>query len=202
MRRTLDREFYRPRNTGVEPFTPEGTDLEVWSWEEEVRGNTRYFLTVFGGRRSKPDSNYWYKTRSHRDDSLDRIVRNTRETIKWKEERRASRKNPHSLKVGDLLKSSWGYDQTNVDFYEVVELNGKTMVTIEKIGGKPWKNTEDPESEYDDWYVSPNPEVRTGELSKHRVNPSSNSVRITSYANAYPTELGAKCYETPFYAGR
>ena len=28
------------------------------------------------------------------------------------------------LKVGDVLRSSWGYDQTNVDYYEVVELVG------------------------------------------------------------------------------
>ena len=36
----------------------------------------------------------------------------------------------HGLKVGDILYSSWGYDQTNVDFYEVVALVGTTMVEI------------------------------------------------------------------------
>lgn len=39
----------------------------------------------------------------------------------------------HPLEVGDILDSSWGYDQTNVDFYEVIALNGKTFVTVEKV---------------------------------------------------------------------
>src|SRR5699024_303951 len=39
----------------------------------------------------------------------------------------------HPLKVGDILVSTWGYEQTNVDFYQVVSFNGKTMVTIQQI---------------------------------------------------------------------
>jgi hypothetical protein len=35
---------------------------------------------------------------------------------------------PTPVKVGDFFYSSWGYDQTNVDFYEVLSLSasGKT----------------------------------------------------------------------------
>jgi hypothetical protein len=32
---------------------------------------------------------------------------------------RMKRQMPHSLKVGDILYSSWGYDQTNISFYVV-----------------------------------------------------------------------------------
>jgi hypothetical protein len=32
-----------------------------------------------------------------------------------------------SVKVGDILVRSWGYDQTNVDFYEVVKTTEKTV---------------------------------------------------------------------------
>lgn len=38
----------------------------------------------------------------------------------------------HSLKVGDILSASWGYEQTNVDFYQVIALKGKTMVTVKE----------------------------------------------------------------------
>lgn len=34
----------------------------------------------------------------------------------------------HTLKIGDILYSSWGYDQTNIDFYEVVKVMGKNVV--------------------------------------------------------------------------
>lgn len=37
------------------------------------------------------------------------------------------------LQVGDILSSSWGYEQTNVDFYQVQRLAGKTMVEVVKV---------------------------------------------------------------------
>jgi hypothetical protein len=37
------------------------------------------------------------------------------------------------LEVGTLLKSVWGYDQTNVDYYVVTAKNGSTMNTIRAI---------------------------------------------------------------------
>lgn len=37
----------------------------------------------------------------------------------------------HGFKVGDLLYSAWGYDQTNVDFYEVVRVS-KASVWLRK----------------------------------------------------------------------
>jgi len=39
-------------------------------------------------------------------------------------------------KVGDILISSWGYDQTNVDFYKVLKISpsGKS-VSIQRIKG-------------------------------------------------------------------
>jgi hypothetical protein len=40
-----------------------------------------------------------------------------------------------TVKVGDILVSSWGYDQTNVDFYEVVKTTEKTVWFI-SIGSK------------------------------------------------------------------
>jgi hypothetical protein len=38
-------------------------------------------------------------------------------------------------KVGDILHHSWGYDQTNCDFYQVVEAK-KASVILKKIGAK------------------------------------------------------------------
>lgn len=38
-------------------------------------------------------------------------------------------------KVGDILVSSWGYDQTNVDFYKVIRTTPKSIV-IRQIQGK------------------------------------------------------------------
>ena len=39
----------------------------------------------------------------------------------------------HSFKVGDILYSSWGYEQTNISLYQVVALNGASMVTVKEV---------------------------------------------------------------------
>lgn len=39
----------------------------------------------------------------------------------------------HTLELGDILYSSWGYNQTNIDFYQVTKLIGKSMVEIRRL---------------------------------------------------------------------
>jgi hypothetical protein len=63
------------------------------------------------------------------------------------------------VKVGDIFERSWGYDQTNVDFYKVVELTktGKSAKVI-KIGQKITKQTGDMSE-----LVEPDPEKVIGQ---------------------------------------
>src|SRR4051794_18893251 len=44
--------------------------------------------------------------------------------VAWKQRKagyRAESNQGHSLKVGDIITNSWGYDQTNVDWYRVTK---------------------------------------------------------------------------------
>ncbi len=50
-----------------------------------------------------------------------------------KQEARKRFQNPY--KVGDIVHHSWGYDQTNCDFYQVVEVKPASVV-LRKIGAK------------------------------------------------------------------
>jgi len=47
--------------------------------------------------------------------------------------------NPY--KLGDILHHSWGYDQTNCDFYQVVEVK-KASVVLRPIGAKTVEGSE------------------------------------------------------------
>lgn len=38
-----------------------------------------------------------------------------------------NKKPEHGFTIGDILVSSWGYDQTNVDFYQVTRIMPKTI---------------------------------------------------------------------------
>ena len=89
--------------------------------------------------------------------------------------RQAARKafDAHSVfSVGDILSASWGYDQTQVEFYEVTGLTRQT-ITIQEIGQRTVKSTGSMSE-----MVTANPRYRGG-ISTHRV--TSESVKLNSY---------------------
>lgn len=43
------------------------------------------------------------------------------------------KKNKFGVKVGDYFSISWGYEQTNVDFFQVIALVGETSVKIREV---------------------------------------------------------------------
>lgn len=59
-----------------------------------------------------------------------RCKESEQERAEWKA---AKKSTANSLKVGDVLYTSWGYEQTNVEFLEVVALVGSTMVEVREI---------------------------------------------------------------------
>jgi len=87
---------------------------------------------VFGGKRSKPDLNYSYATAERRNSHVAKMF----EYIRKRDERSRQRRQPQkrTLEVGDILYTSWGYEQTNVDFYQVTGLVGKASATLRKVG--------------------------------------------------------------------
>ena len=53
----------------------------------------------------------------------------TKSTIK-KESQKAEKTNKFGVKVGDIFRMTWGYDQTNNDFFQVIELVGANSVRV------------------------------------------------------------------------
>ena len=97
--------------------------------------------------------------------------------------------NAHSITVGTILSHSWGYDQTNVDFY-VVTRTTKTMIEFIAIA----KDVEYTGTATD--YATPRmvggtPVTIGTDTNRRKVNDYGNgpSVRLQSYAgagNLYP----------------
>ena len=42
-------------------------------------------------------------------------------------------KNRYGVKVGDIFSASWGYEQTNVDFFQVIALVGESSVRVREV---------------------------------------------------------------------
>jgi hypothetical protein len=86
------------------------------------------------------------------------------------------------LKVGDILESSWGYDQTNIDFYQVVKLVGKSSVSLRQMAC-----ASTPEQGFMTAYKTPTTPLgepftkREGQLEDGKPY-----VRLSSYAYAFP----------------
>lgn len=111
-------------------------ELRVWTWEETINEQTRYMLLVGStSKRKKKALVYEYATREDwRQRRLTKLVENTAASSKIKAERKAAKKNfVHTLEVGDILVASWGYEQTNINFYQVTKKAGKTMVEFKAI---------------------------------------------------------------------
>lgn len=89
------------------------------------------------------------------------------------------------MNKGDILVSTWGYEQTNADFFEVVEVSPKT-VTVRPIASR-----EDYEAESMTGSAWPIPGAFRGEPMRRRPVPElwaggGESIRITNYAYARP----------------
>lgn len=55
---------------------------------------------------------------------------------KTKAKTKTEPKNIFGVQIGDVFYDSWGYDQTNIDFYQVVGLKGKTTVELKPVKKK------------------------------------------------------------------
>lgn len=76
----------------------------------------------------------------------------------------------HTLEVGDVLRAMWGYEQTNIDYYEVTRRLGRTMVEVRKIAAQSEG------TQYMQGDCSPQPGHYIGEPLRCR--PSGNAVRV------------------------
>lgn len=89
----------------------------------------------------------------------------------------------HDLKVGDILTSSWGYDQTNVWYFQVVKVTAK-QATLRRIGSERVESLT-----YGSWRSRPVKDKFIGDKAYTRKVGDTGErtfVKIESYMYAYP----------------
>lgn len=88
----------------------------------------------FSGRRRKADFFYKYSDEEKRNIAVNKYLESQKEQLADKEKRKAEKLSyQHDYKIGDILYSSWGYDQTNVDFYQVVAVPSSKSIKIRQL---------------------------------------------------------------------
>jgi len=117
-------------------FTPEGAT----KIEQQESNHVVYVYTnmhgqlcaiAYGGRRTKPDFQYSFPTEERRAAYIKKYLEDQLKRHRQTEERKALLKQQkkaelEKLKVGAIFHSGWGYEQTQCDFYQLIELKGQT----------------------------------------------------------------------------
>ncbi|EDJ7683689.1 hypothetical protein CH200_21630 [Salmonella enterica subsp. enterica serovar Kentucky] len=103
--------------------------------------------------------------------------------------------NNGTVSVGDVFASSWGYEQTNVNFYQVVSTHGKKTVTVREIRAA----THLTDSMVG--YKIPVLDDFTGECLKRQVKVCLDelAIKIEDFETAYKTAPGKKHRFTSYY---
>lgn len=124
--RAQAKAFYIKGKTKIQP-----KGLEIEFYLEDRAGG--FYMMAFQGTAGKPCANYRFKTAAQRAGYMARMAESAKLSADYKAKRKAEAKAGRKLQVGHILYTSWGYDQTNVDFYQVTALKGETMVVVQKI---------------------------------------------------------------------
>lgn len=90
-------------------------------------------VLAFFGNRAKPFIWFHYSTVEKRNEKITEFFKTVTENQERKTKNRKVAAQPHTLKVDSIVSTSWGYDQTQVEFYQVVELVGKATVVYQEL---------------------------------------------------------------------
>lgn len=125
---------YHPSDyTGEEKFDDIG--MIVWKTEEAGKDGM-YHAIAYAGKANKPLWHFRFRDEQRMRKQIDETVDRLRKRKKMYDDRKQERMNyKHDFVVGDILYSSWGYEQNNIDFYQVIEVKNKAVV-IREIANK------------------------------------------------------------------
>lgn len=118
---------------GAEHFTDE---LGRWESFMYTRGD-RFCVVSYLGKAFRPTEHYGYPNEEKARAAVVKFAEYAEGVAARRAAAKAQRKaelaKPHGLTVGDVVANSWGYDQTNVQFFEIVKVCGVRTVEIREL---------------------------------------------------------------------
>lgn len=128
----LTREFFVP--PGAVKVRDKASSAVVYAYDR----NGQPYAVAFHGKAAKPAFHFRFRDTEAREKRVRKFFAEVQGVENYKAERKAKRREklaqPHKLQVGHILVSSWGYEQTNIDWYQVTALKGARSVELRKIG--------------------------------------------------------------------
>lgn len=212
----LQREWYIPKNSEEIKATDSTAVAYLLHRNGDSPRDAAYPFQVvtFSGKRAKPDGNYIYRTEEQARRSITTHAESVRQSEEFRAKRKAERYDVRAadhFKVGDLLYTSWGYDQTNIEFWKITRVLEKSVEVV-AIGSKSVPGTQGFMSEQ----VTPDPDnvlqprtthdgrtiipwaMENNGIKRVQRCGDSVSVRIHDHSNGYPIKLGESRYESHY----
>lgn len=131
MRLSMDRSFYTSTYSKV-AASSYGGDLAGFEAYQKLDAGSRPLAMVFYGKKAKPVWHFRFKSEEEMGAAIQKAADHWKAQITAKEVRQAEKKAfVHSVKVGDVFGTNWGYEQTNREFFQVIEVKGKRVLIKE-----------------------------------------------------------------------
>ena len=125
----LTREFFIP--AGAVKVAHKHSQAVAYVWTDR---QGRPCAKLFYGKAAKPVWHYHFASEERRAQRIANGFAHYQAHEANQAERRAARiAKGRGVAVGDVLRTCWGYEQTNVEWFQVVELVGKSMVVVREI---------------------------------------------------------------------
>lgn len=121
--RLAHRQAFIPAGARLVPGPPGGA---VYTYTREKNGVLMCYAVAFRGTSARAEWHHCYKSDAQRAEHIDQFHRSIRGSAELRAARSAERSawtNP--LTAGAILYTSWGYDQTNVEFFAVTRVSGR-----------------------------------------------------------------------------
>lgn len=105
---------------------------------------------------------FYFSDENRREEWVKKTIEGIQARVNDKETKLAAKKEArtnmkHTFEVGQIFYDSWGYDQTNIDFFKIIEVKEKSVV-IQEIGAASVPGT----GYHDSVNVKPDPESVCG----------------------------------------
>jgi hypothetical protein len=151
---------------------------------------------VFYGNQSKPVLACYYATTAQRDRAVTVMFENRRERCARKAAfKREKQEWVPTYQVGDILRTCWGYEQTNVEFFEIVGIKNK-FCTIREIAAERF------DTSMMQGKASPLPGKYVGEPLNRLMQQ--HGIKVDDVRTAYPVKAeivaGVKVYESASFS--
>lgn len=118
---------------GAVKIADKKSDAIAYLYSFSRRERSQLGVVIYFGNQSKPVAHFTMANPKSREATIVDYFGRRQAHCDYRARQAASRKNwVNDYKVGEIVNTNWGYEQTNVEFFEIVAVRGK-KVTIREI---------------------------------------------------------------------